>query len=261
MIRHAAASSTVSATSLGVHSAPPWSCLIAAASFPLPLAVGLLRARSDAVDLAPVTPPTDKHLPATAGAQEHPAGNFIETFDSAYTTRRIRELKLWLLQQFPALRACLFDADLGCGLMGPQGLHRGGATEGVDMWTTQGRCPHTHTPTATNSNVNLATFGSPQVRIRPIRLGGSQSPPRPHAAGQLHRLCADPGSRSQATWITPAFDVRCALWSGRRADCLTSRLREFRPSGSNHNTHVQQRSCASARDRERCVPIYRPGPA
>ena len=77
LIRHASPSGTVTAISGGVHSATTWSCLIASPSFPSVVAAGFLRAGSDAVDLASITPPTDKDLRAAATTQKKPARHFI----------------------------------------------------------------------------------------------------------------------------------------------------------------------------------------
>jgi hypothetical protein len=77
MIRHALPSCTVTATSGGVHGATTRSCLIAPPSFPLVLAAGILRAGSEAVDLAAIAVPTDKNLRAAATTQKQSAGHFI----------------------------------------------------------------------------------------------------------------------------------------------------------------------------------------
>ena len=77
LIRHASPSGTVTAISGGVHGATTWSCLIASPSFPLFVAASFLRAGSDAVDLASITPPTDKDLRAAATTQKEPARHFI----------------------------------------------------------------------------------------------------------------------------------------------------------------------------------------
>jgi hypothetical protein len=67
MIRHAVQlSGTITAISLGVHGVTTRSCLIASPSFPLSVAAGFLRADSDAVDLAAVTPPANKNLTTAA---------------------------------------------------------------------------------------------------------------------------------------------------------------------------------------------------
>jgi hypothetical protein len=67
MIRHAVLSGTVTAISVGVHCATTRGCLMASPSFPLAVATGLLGTGSDAVDLASITPPTDKNLRAATG--------------------------------------------------------------------------------------------------------------------------------------------------------------------------------------------------
>jgi hypothetical protein len=77
MIRHALPSCTVTATSGSVHGATTRSCLIAPPSFPLVLAAGILRAGSEAVDLAAIAVPTDKHLRAAATTQKQSARHFI----------------------------------------------------------------------------------------------------------------------------------------------------------------------------------------
>src|SRR6201985_4024453 len=77
MIRHALPSGTVTATSGRVHGATTRSCLIAPPSFPLVLAAGILRAGSEAVDLAAIAVPTDKHLRAAATTQKQSARHFI----------------------------------------------------------------------------------------------------------------------------------------------------------------------------------------
>ena len=77
MIRHALPSCTVTATSGSVHGATTRSCLIAPPSFPLVLAAGILRAGSEAVDLAVIAVPTDKNLRAAATTQKQPARHFI----------------------------------------------------------------------------------------------------------------------------------------------------------------------------------------
>lgn len=102
LIRHAASSSTVAAISLGVHGTSPRSCLIAAPSFPLPLAAGVLRACSEAVRMASIAPSTNEDLTAAARAKKHPANRVIGT--SASPTRRIPGISVWLLKQCSALR-------------------------------------------------------------------------------------------------------------------------------------------------------------
>ena len=77
MIRHALPSCTVTATSGSVHGATTRSCLIAPPSFPLVLAAGILRAGSEAVDLAAIAIPTDKNLRAAATTQKQSARHFI----------------------------------------------------------------------------------------------------------------------------------------------------------------------------------------
>src|SRR5450432_3285393 len=66
MIRHALLSGTVTAISFGVHGATTGSCLMAASGYPLPVAASHLRTGFDAIDLASITPPTDKNLRAAA---------------------------------------------------------------------------------------------------------------------------------------------------------------------------------------------------
>jgi hypothetical protein len=77
MIRHALPSCTVTATSGSVHGATTRSYLIAPPSFPLVLAAGILRAGSEAVDLAAIAVPTDKNLRAAATTQKQSARHFI----------------------------------------------------------------------------------------------------------------------------------------------------------------------------------------
>jgi hypothetical protein len=77
MIRHALPSCTVTATSGSVHGATTRSCLIAPPSFPLVLAAGILRAGSEAVDLAAIAVPTDENLRAAATTQKQSARHFI----------------------------------------------------------------------------------------------------------------------------------------------------------------------------------------
>ena len=77
MIRHALPSCTVTTTSGSVHGATTRSCLIAAPSFPLVLAAGILRAGSEAVDLAAIAVPTDKHPRAAATTQKQSTRHFI----------------------------------------------------------------------------------------------------------------------------------------------------------------------------------------
>ena len=79
MIRHALPSCTVTATSGSVHGATTRSCLIAPPRFPLVLAAGILRAGSEAVDLAAIAVPTDKNLRAAATTKKRPARHFIGT--------------------------------------------------------------------------------------------------------------------------------------------------------------------------------------
>jgi hypothetical protein len=74
---HALPSCTVTATSGSVHGATTRSCLIAPPSFPLVLAASILRAGSEAVDLAAIAVPTDKHLRAAATTQKQFARHFI----------------------------------------------------------------------------------------------------------------------------------------------------------------------------------------
>ena len=77
MIRHALHSCTVTATSGSVHGATTRSCLIAPPSFPLVLAADILRAGSEAVDLAAIAVPADKNLRAAATTHKQSARHFI----------------------------------------------------------------------------------------------------------------------------------------------------------------------------------------
>jgi hypothetical protein len=104
MIRHASHSGTVTATSLGVHGATARGCLIASASFPSPVAPGLLGAGSPAVNLASVAPTTDKHLTTATSAKKNPARYFINTCVRAFQTLAILVLCVGKFQQYWALR-------------------------------------------------------------------------------------------------------------------------------------------------------------
>jgi hypothetical protein len=104
MIRHASHSGTVTATSLGVHGATARGCLIASASFPSPVAPGLLGAGSPAVNLASVAPTTDKHLTTATSAKKNPARYFINTWVRAFQTLAILVLCVGNFQQYWALR-------------------------------------------------------------------------------------------------------------------------------------------------------------
>jgi hypothetical protein len=104
MIRHASPARTITATSGSVHDATTWSCLIAPPSFPLVVAAGFLRARSDAVDMTSITSATDKNLRAAASTQKHSARNFIDTCGSASPALRITALCVYQLGQYSALR-------------------------------------------------------------------------------------------------------------------------------------------------------------
>ena len=77
MIRHALHSCAVTATSGSVHGATTRSCLIAPPSFPLVLAADILRAGSEAVDLAAIALPADKNLRAAATTHKQSARHFI----------------------------------------------------------------------------------------------------------------------------------------------------------------------------------------
>ena len=83
MIRHALPSSTVPTIPLGVHGAASRSCLIAAPSFPLTAAAGLLRAGSDAVESG---------LDHTADRQERES-------DSAHTETPCKKLHRHTLER------------------------------------------------------------------------------------------------------------------------------------------------------------------
>src|SRR4029077_8200534 len=106
MIRHPSPARTITATSGSVHDATTWSCLIAPPSFPLVVAAGFLRARSDAVDMTSITSATDKNLRAAARTQKHSARNFIDTCGSASPALRITALCVYVYQfwQYSALR-------------------------------------------------------------------------------------------------------------------------------------------------------------
>jgi hypothetical protein len=104
MIRHALLSSTVPTTTLGVHGTPTQSCLIATPSFSLQLVADVFRARSGAVDLAPIASPTDKNLTAAARTQKHSARRLIDTCRGVCPTRRVPALYACTLRQHSALR-------------------------------------------------------------------------------------------------------------------------------------------------------------
>jgi hypothetical protein len=104
MIRHASHSGAVTATSRGVHGATARGCLIASASFPLPVAPGFLGAGSRAVNLASVAPPTDENLTTATSAKKNPARYFINTCVSACQTLAILVLCVGKFQQYLALR-------------------------------------------------------------------------------------------------------------------------------------------------------------
>ena len=128
-----------------MHGTSPRSCLIAAPSFPLPLAAGFLCACSEAVGLASVAPPTNKDLTVAARAQKHSASRCIGGRTSP--THRIRAIYVWHIGQCSALRQTLNDAILAAPVESISDVERAsGARRPVDMWTTQARCPHTHRP-------------------------------------------------------------------------------------------------------------------
>ena len=104
LIRHAPHSGTVTATSLGVHCATARGCLIASASFPLPVAAGFLGTGSHAVNLASVAPPTDKNLTMETSTEKNPARYFINTCVGACQTLAILVLCVGKFQQYWALR-------------------------------------------------------------------------------------------------------------------------------------------------------------
>jgi hypothetical protein len=104
MIRHASHSGTVTAISLGVHGTTARGCLIASAGVPLPLAARFLGTGSYAVNLASVTPPTDKNPTTATSAKKTPARYFINTCVSACQTLAIQGLCVGKFQQYLALR-------------------------------------------------------------------------------------------------------------------------------------------------------------
>lgn len=86
MIRHASNPGAVTAVSFGVHGAATGGCLMTSASLPLPLAAGVPRAASHAINLTPIAPPANKHLGAAAGTQEHSAGHIVITCGQTCST-------------------------------------------------------------------------------------------------------------------------------------------------------------------------------
>jgi len=73
----------------------------------------------------------------------------------------------------------------------------------VDMWTTQGRCPHPHRPQQQQQSVQFDCFG--RVRLTPARR-------TPHLNGRLPHLCADPDSRSHHSIISSRRLVFIVTW-------------------------------------------------
>src|ERR1700751_6478722 len=91
LIRHATQSGAVTTVSFGVHGAATGCCLMPSASFPLAFTPGVLSAAWHAVNLASVTPPTDKSVGTATGTQKHSEGLLINTCGHACPTIAIVE--------------------------------------------------------------------------------------------------------------------------------------------------------------------------
>jgi hypothetical protein len=158
-----------------------------------------LCAGSDAVDLASITPPTDKSLRAAAATQKHPARYFIRARGTKYPSffrrpalcfRQLRQYSITPARDHLLLARILADA--------PPFLQRPASAaraEPVDMWTTQERCPHTHRRNDSRSRMQReigkgSTPGS--VRSRRLRHTHLTST----ASRTCRRLYAGPDSRS-----------------------------------------------------------------
>ncbi len=103
LIRHACHPRTVTTASLGMHGATSWGCLIAAPSFPLPVAAGVLGAVSHAINLISVAPTTDQNLTSAPGANKRPARYFISTSICAYPAHENQALCVDAVHAFLAL--------------------------------------------------------------------------------------------------------------------------------------------------------------
>jgi hypothetical protein len=107
MIRHASNPGAVTAVSFGVHGAANGGCLMTSASLPLPLAAGVPRAASHAINLTPIAPPANKHLRAAAGTQEHSAGHIVTTCGQTCSTHASITLRVSQFRQCRDLRQIL----------------------------------------------------------------------------------------------------------------------------------------------------------
>jgi hypothetical protein len=151
MIRHASNPSAVTAVSFGVHGAATRGCLMTATSLPLPLAAGVPRAASHAINLAPIAPPANKNLRAAAGTQEHSAGRFVITCGQTCSTHASITLRVSWFRQYRDLRQFLSAGPEGIltatGFRGcPVGHRLNFARQGADVKTDQQTRPWQHRP-------------------------------------------------------------------------------------------------------------------
>ena len=137
--------------------------LVAPASGALGMISGLLRTAVATVDLAAVAMTADEHLSAAANAQKQPAGDPLSLGIAGTWTAPAMG---GILPRHACSARCGARRRSGLGGLGRRracpadlaGYHRAivrstgaamlrsCARSSVDMWTTQGRCPHTHKP-------------------------------------------------------------------------------------------------------------------
>jgi hypothetical protein len=151
MIRHASHPGAVMAVSFGMHGAATGGCLMTSASLPLPLAAGVPRAASHAINLAPIAPPANKNLRAAAGTQEHSAGHIVITCGQTCSTHASIMLRVSWCRQYRDLRQFLSARPEGIltttGFRGcPSGHRLNFARHGARVKTDQQTRPWQHRP-------------------------------------------------------------------------------------------------------------------
>jgi len=229
MIRHASNSGAITAVSLGVHGAATGGCLMTSASLPLPLAAGVSRAASHAINLTPIAPPANKHLRAAAGTQEHSAGHIVITCGQTCSTHASITLRVSQFRQCRDLRQILSVGPEGIptttGFRGcPVGHQQNFARHGAGVKTDQQTRPRQYRPRS--GRQVLWTL----VRLTP---GQSEDERRLDADSDSHRQVegrlTDPLLRNRLTrsnfenFSTPEAEkalarasssCRLRLWSG-----------------------------------------------
>jgi len=189
--------------------------LVAPAGGTLSPMPGLSRTAAGTINLSAVAAAADEHLRPAASAQEQPGRPFRHLRRVAAWTPSAtggimprhacsapcgarRRTRAWQFRSAPCLPIGRLSSH-HCALDTRHSARdrARGAGRPVDMWTTQGRCPHTHRRSKRRQHqVDCFERGTLTPPVTRSRLPAEQV--RSASPAQMRHLCAVQGSHSQA---------------------------------------------------------------